>query len=354
MTSLLVIAALAALLTGWFFYWKSHADKFEQSGYTPPATAWYAEFLFNFFAGFVTTLTVGKVKVIGREKSPKNGRAVFISNHQFPCDFAMLRRGSGRHFRMLTSADEMAGPIGAFAAAGGIISVNFKNKSDGAAAEQACIKAVAAKHFRIGEALAAVVWGVSIGVLIAAYYGAFAAWWIPALAAAAGLVVLALPGSDYGIGIFPQGGLLPDDPELKENFRPGAVRIARAAAALSGEPVYIVPMGINYNREPAKADWTHRFLSRYRSSFLGIRNPGYWHPLFRKDISGLPEAEREAIEAERKAIKQAQRKSHVTIYGGTVVVGDPIDVNTLPEDPIEASAVLRSVVAKLLAEAKTH
>lgn len=355
MTTLIVAASLSIAAALYFMYWRSHALRFEQSGYTPPASSWFGEFGMRFFAWLLTFVTVGRVKILNAEKVPADSRAVFISNHQFPCDFAMLRRGAGRHFRMLTDSNELKGSFGVFAAMGGVISVGFKKKEDGARAEEACVKTVASKHFRVGSGLAALVWGTAIGVLIGWATGASFSWLVPVIASIAGLSVFFFcPGSEPALGIFPQGGLLPDDLELKENFRPGAVRIARAAAKNSGEPVMIVPMGIHYRRDPERADWTHRFLSNFRTMFLATRNPKYWNPLFRKDISGLPEAERAVVEAQRKEILDYHRKTRATIYGGVIVVGDPIDVSSLPEDPIEASNQLRDRVAELLSEARKH
>lgn len=354
MTTLVVSGMALAGALAWYFYWKPHARKFEQSGYTPPASSWFAEFAFGFLTWLVTFVSVGRVKVIGRERSPKSGRAIFVSNHQYPCDFAMLRRGAGRHFRMLTDSGQLKGFFGVISAALGVISVGFKNKNDGALAEQACLRSVASKHFRIGSGLAALIWAVAAGILISSCFGAFSSWLVPALAALAAVIVASLPGSDSALGIFPQGGLLPDDPELKENFRPGAVRIGQGAGELANEPVHIVPMALYYRLDPARADWTHKVLGRFRSIFLATRNPKYWNPVFRKSTEGLPAAEVEAIEAERKAIMKAHLKARATIYGGVVVVGDPIDVKDLPSDPIEAASFIRGKVAELLSEAKKH
>lgn len=355
MTALIVAACASLAAALYFVYWRRHAQRFVQSGYTPPASSWFGEFGMRVFAGLLTFVTVGRVKIVNADKVPAERRAVFVSNHQFPCDFAMLRRGAGRHFRMLTSSDELKGNFGVFAAMGGVISVGFKTKEDGALAEEACVRSVASRHLRVESGLAALVWGTAIGLLIAAAFGASFHWTVPVLAAIAGLAVFFLcPGSAPALGIFPQGGLLPDDPELKENFRPGAVRIAREASRRLGEPVMIVPMGIHYRREPARADWSHRYFAKFRRMFLATRNPRYWNPLFRKDLTGLPEAERLAIEAQRKEILSHHKKTLATIYGATIVVGEAIDVSSLPEDVFEASNQLRSVVAGLLAEARKH
>lgn len=348
-----VSVGLAVLgITGWYFYWQSHSRRFIESGYVPPASSIAGQIGFAAFAYLLTFLTVGKVKVIRRADRPPVGRVVFAANHQLPCDFAMVRRGSGRHFRMLTASEQLGGFFGLLAAAGGVISVAFKQKSDGPAAEQGCVRAVASKHVRISSKLAAAVFLGLTGAFIAAtIHGAPT---VAALAVLAALVVAALPGDPPSLGIFPEGSLLPDNPNLTEKFRPGAVRIARAAAEACGEPVYIVPMAIHYRRDAAKADWTHRFLAGMRSMFLGIRNPKVWNPIFKVKLDELPEAEREELKRRQKEILREYARAKVTNYGGVVVVGEAIDPSTLPADPIEAITQVHAAVAALYEEAKRH
>ena len=298
----LVVLALAVRVALWYKFWKFHAMQFQTSGYTPPKAGWTSRVCMKLACRFAAFMTVGKVKVIRSKNVPTNGRVIFAANHQIPIDFAMLCRGAGRHIRLLTSADELTGFFGVISAWFGIISIAWKSKADSAAAEEACVQAVAKV--------------------------------------------------DGALGIFPQGSLLPDNVLNKTEFRPGSVRIARKAEALAEQEVQIVPVAIYYERNPAKADWTHRLLKRYRSMFLGLRNPRTWNPLFKLDLSTLPPAEREAVEAQQKELLRAYKKSHVTNYGGVVVVGDPIPVSSLPADPLEAIEVIRVKMAALLETAK--
>ncbi len=349
-----IISILGALfgVAGWYMFWKGHAARFPQSGYVPPQTSWFGEFGMAAFAYLLTFLTVGKVKVIGKNKLPRGGRVIFAANHQLPCDFAMVRRGSGRHFRMLTAADQLGGFFGVLAACGGVISVAFKQKTDGQAAEQGCIRSVAAKNWRISFGVAVTLWLASAAGFVASLH--FGMPWYALGAVVLALVVAGMPGSGPALGIFPQGALLPDDPDMKELFRPGAVRIGKAAASAAGEPVTIVPMAIHYKRDPNGADWTHRHLKGMRSMFLGTRNPKAWNPEFKKDLEAMTADERAESEAKRKEIMKAHKKSNVTNYGGVVVVGDPISIADLPEDPIEAIAIVRARIVELYETAKQH
>lgn len=340
-------AVLASVLTIWYLFYQSHAAKYSQSGYVPPVTGPLGRIGFAAFSYLLTFLTVGKVRVTRKGRLPF-GRVVFAANHQLPCDFAMIRRGAGRHFHMLTASDQLGGPFGVLSAAGGVISVAFKNKEkDGPAAEKGCVKALSASF------------GIELSIVAVALAGVFAAvvfesiFLGSALLLASGFLLARAPYYP-ALGIFPEGSLLPDNPELGVNFRPGAIRIARAVAAKTGEPVFIVPMAIHYERDKAYADWTHRHLAGMRSMFPAIRNPKTWDPIFKVKLDELPESERADLAAKQEALKKAYAKSGKPVYGGAVVVGEAVNVADLPEDPIAAANFLRDIVAGLLNEARQH
>jgi len=295
---------LFARLALWYKTWKSHAAKFPTSGYTPPRAGFMSALCYAAACRFVTFMTVGSVKVIRTAEVPKTGRCIFAANHQLPCDFAMLRRGSGRHMRMLTAAEQLEGNFGVISAWFGAISVAFKQKSDGQAAERACTAAVAEP--------------------------------------------------DGTLGIFPQGALLPDNVLKKEEFRPGCIRMARGASEMSHDDVSIIPVAIHYRRSPQRADWTHRFLRKYRSLFPALRNPRNWNPLFKLDAETLEPGEKARVLAEREQALQAYKNTRATNFGGVVVVGAPIKVSTLPQDPLQAIEVVRVQIAELLAVAERN
>lgn len=353
MTMLIASGAALASVIIWYLFWNTHANQFQRSGYVPPASSWFGEFGMAAFAYLLTFLTVGSVKVIGKKNARTNGRVLFAANHQLPCDFAMLRRGSGRHFRMLTASDQLGGFFGLLSAAGGVISIAFKDKArDGAAAQEGCVKALSHKGFRIPFRLALALWAVALVGFVGSIKLGTETGAIASLLFA--LFVLGCPGGKPAIGIFPQGSLLPDDPELKEIFRPGAIKMARETALATGECVQIVPIAIYYRKDSAHADWTHKYLKGLRSIFIGIRNPKAWNPLFKLNLDELPESERESVLAQRKATLRAYAGSKTTNYGGVVAVGLPIDVATLPADPIAAISVIKGKIAELLHEAKKH
>jgi len=112
--------------------------------------------------------------------------------------------------------------------------------------------------------------------------------------------------------IFPQGKLVYDNVIRPEDFKTGAVRILKhVASETPGEPAAILPMGVFYKRDPKHMTWGHKLARK-----LNLR----W---FRRAFG-------------------------VTNYGGTVVVGEPIPVASLPEDPKAATDLIRVRIQELL------
>lgn len=352
----LVLGAAAAIagLAYWYQFWISQSRLLKQSGYIPPATSWFAKLFFNFSAVLMNFLTVGPVKVIGRENSPKKGPVIYVANHQVPSDFAMVRRASGRHYRALGSAEQFPGFFGALAAWIGVFCVTYKTREERQAGEAACIKVACA----CANAMAISCKTATLLTVILAASSLVFVWDGNGLAALASLVLICMVGASKGgdpaLAVAPQGALLPDNELRKDEFRPGVVRVARAVQERTGQAVKIVPMAIHYKRDAKDAHWTHRFLKKTRSMFLGMRNPRYWDPLFKIDAAALPAAERSELERQRAAKLEAYKHSHITSYGGVVVVGEPFDVYSLPADPLDAIEEIRLKIARLLEEAKKH
>lgn len=147
---------------------------------------------------------------------------------------------------------------------------------------------------------------------------------------------------------------MPDNRLLQEEFRPGAIRLARRAEAESGEEVVLLPVGVSYKRDQKDAHWTHSFLRGARSMFLGMRNPMHWDPLFKLNLDELDEAERIRVTLQRARAMSAYKNSHITSYGAVVVVGEPIKSSELPADPVAAIEQIRRTIADLLKEAEQH
>ncbi len=111
--------------------------------------------------------------------------------------------------------------------------------------------------------------------------------------------------------MFSQGKLVRDNIIRPEDFRWGIAKIAKKTAAVcADDEVAILPVAILYHRDPRDKHWTHLFLAPLRRWF------GYLN------------------------------------FRGTVVVGEPVLIKDLPEDPSEATACIRERIARLLAIAR--
>ncbi len=124
--------------------------------------------------------------------------------------------------------------------------------------------------------------------------------------------------SNASLLLFPQGKLVADNVLRPDDFHTGAVRIMKAAAEKIGaEPLAALPVAIHYKQDATGATWFHRLMRK-----LGLK----WF----RNLFGTRN------------------------YGAVVVVGKPIPVQQLPEDPHQATELLRTKIAELLAVAQSQ
>lgn len=110
----------------------------------------------------------------------------------------------------------------------------------------------------------------------------------------------------------PDAKLVHDSYLRPDDFKTGSVRIlTKTKALIDGQPAAILPLGIFYKRDCKDATWFHRLLLR----------------------------------AGFKWFRRAFGKSH---YGGTIVIGEPIAVESLPSDPREATELVRTKIQAAL------
>lgn len=351
---IMFLTVAAGALLCWLAYWLNEARGYAQSGYIPPESSWFSRLAYFWLGRLLLFLSVGPIKLVDRRKMPERGRVVLVANHQFPCDFALVQQCARRHFRALGDAAQFQGFMGVLAAWTGNISVKFGSKEERAAGEKACIKALSEEPR--GLAISAkVARNLALALLACGFLALMHGFvWI-ALSSLAGLCLVgSLTGGDAALAIAPQGTLLPENQLLKEQFRAGAVRIARAVAEKTGEPVLIVPMAFHYKRTCRKQSWLDRLLKPTRSMFKGISNPSYFDPVFKLELQDLDADKRAAVLAERDAKMKAYEHSNVTLYGAVAVVGEPIDSAQLPADPREAIELIRQKIVQLSQEAERH
>lgn len=111
--------------------------------------------------------------------------------------------------------------------------------------------------------------------------------------------------------MFPQGKLVRDNVIRPEDFRWGFAKISRRTLEETGDAdMAVLPMALLYLRDVRDRHWSHFLLAPLRR-FWGVTN-----------------------------------------YGGIVVIGEPIPVKDLPDDPSEATAMVRQRIERMLAYAR--
>lgn len=275
------LVAVAALFVIWrAVFWYREGQKLQNDGYLPPHPTFFGQGLLRLISKIMTRLFVGPVKVIGRENaSAFNGRLHILPNHQFPLDFMVVGKSLPYGFRHLGTAGQMAGGLrGTLAAFAGFFAVKTEagkatEKGGGEKAVRAMALALA-RHKR------------------------------------------------SRVLTFAQGKLVGDNVLRPEEFRTGVIRANQAAIEEHGvkpEELAVLPMAIQYLRDPRQASWAHRLIVKLGwKSFRTFRMFG---------------------ETTRN-------------YGAIVVIGKPIKMSELPEDPRQAIEVVRCAIDNQLNEAK--
>ncbi|HEY9777497.1 MAG TPA: 1-acyl-sn-glycerol-3-phosphate acyltransferase [Planktothrix sp.] len=116
---------------------------------------------------------------------------------------------------------------------------------------------------------------------------------------------------EANFALFPQRRLVADNNLDPAGIRPGAVRIAHLVQQKTGEKIAILPVYIGYDERP-RGLFSLPLLRNLRRVRVKMKN---------KDLV-------ETAWVERK------------IYGATVVAGDPIAADDLPESPAEVAKLL--------------
>ncbi len=207
-----------------FQFWQSHAAKMQASGYLTPPSSNLARHSWRFLSRLLAYLCVGPVKVTGRENLKVHGRKIFVANHQFPLDFALVTAATRTACPYMVKSSELkSGFFALLAAWTGAVPVNNSEEGGPRKAFDSSVKVL-------------------------------------------------LRGKESGFMIFPQGALLE---EIKlEDFKPGAARMQRVLfEKTEGEPVYIVPMHIRYLRDQVQKPFSHVFIGKLRG-ILGKVNYG--------------------------------------------------------------------------------
>lgn len=293
---IIALAALIILVLGLTAYrrykfWKKEAAKLLEGGYLPAPPTLAARLFFKLATRLIAFLVVGPVKVIGRKNARHKGRLLLAPNHTFAMDFSVVRTAVPTHYVQIAKAAEVQGFRALIAAWVGTIAA----KVEGGAAQKP------------GQ-------GAAVVTAAADYMAS---------------------GTHARLLMFPQGKLVYDNVLRPEDFRTGAVRTLRLAAEKIGsaDDLAVLPMALHYKRERKDATVFHRLvmaLSRLIPPLKGFRR---W-----VDVARNPDG--------------SKTKTVFTTYGATVVIGKPIPVADLPENPHEATEIVRLKIQELLEQAQ--
>ena len=288
------LISLASLFAAYNLYsagfWIYQGKKLQETGYMPPPSSKFARWFYKRACHVFAFLFVGPVKVIGRENALFDGRGLVLPNHQFAMDFAVVGLATPFSYRQVAKAKEVDGLVrGSLAAWIGTVGVQV----EGGKAQDGGSNTV-----------------IETGKEILVHsHGA-------------------------RLLLFPQGMLVWDNVLRPKEFRTGATRIVQAAMAEIGkDPIYVLPIAVHYKRDPKDATRLTKILHA-----VGLKAFRRW-----KDY--------ELIKNEDGS--RTKKPRNYTTYGATAVIGKPIDVHSLPDDPRQAIEAVRVVIQSLLEQAQS-
>ncbi|MBU6453933.1 MAG: 1-acyl-sn-glycerol-3-phosphate acyltransferase [Cyanobacteria bacterium REEB67] len=285
------LAAILVIFAGCRIgFWIYQGKRLQETGYMPPPSTKFARWFYKRTCHIFTFLFVGPVKVIGRENARFDGRGLILPNHQFAMDFAVVGEAIPFSYRQVAKAAEVKGVLrGTLAAWIGTVGVQV----EGGKAQDGAANTVIATGKNI-------------------------------LSHSHGARML----------LFPQGMLVFDNELRPKDFRTGATRILQATlgAIAPEEPLYVLPMAIDYKRDRKNATLLVKILHG-----VGLKAFRRWRDY-------------ELIKNEDGS--KTKKPRVFTTYGATCVIGKPIDVRTLPADPRLAIEAVRVAIQDLLDQAK--
>lgn len=219
LTTAIAVAAVAIRIRSRFLFWLEHSRHMQESGYLVPPPSLTARLTYRLVTRAIVYLGVGPIKVTGRSHLRKPGRKIFVPNHQFNLDFAVASVATRTACPVMTKSAELKSPLLAFFGAwtGAAIPVNIKEGRGGQ-------KSFASSCHHLERRY------------------------------------------DSEFLIFPQGALF-DDLKLSD-FKPGAARMQKDVSdATFGEPVWLIPMYIEYRRDADSKPVSQLVFGKLRSLF---------------------------------------------------------------------------------------
>lgn len=223
----LLLASILMLLFAFLLLFPQGADgglgytvqQVQAGGFVPPKFGLLGKTVMFLFCSIFGFSEVGPTTVLGRNRIPTSGIRIIAPFHAGPGDGAVVYWATLiPFFWYLIRTTEVRGWRGWIATLTGAIAVEEESERGRSAGFKATISA------------------------------------------------LVNDSSDACLLIFPQGKIVEDEVVRRTDFEAGLIGLAQIVAKKKKAPVWIIPVGVHYKRDPKRATMLHKMLSR-----LGIK-----------------------------------------------------------------------------------
>lgn len=187
-------------------FWSTQVLKVREGGYVPPEPYFLTNLLCRFVCATLGFIEVGPIKILGKERLPKEGPRIIAPFHIDAGDASIVSALIGiSPMYYLIRTTEVQGYRGWIATMTGAIAVDEETQEGRTRAFKAAVTA------------------------------------------------LCSGGPNAQLVVFPQGQLVPDEVIRRHDFKSGTMAIAKLCARKRKEPIWIVPVGVHYKTDPSES-----------------------------------------------------------------------------------------------------
>lgn len=187
-------------------FWAAEVLRVREGGYVPPEPYVLTNLLCRTVCCTLGFLEVGPIKIVGKDRLPKQGPRIIAPFHIDAGDASIVSALIGiSPMYYLIRTTEVLGYRGWIATMTGAIAVDEETQEGRTRAFKAAVNA------------------------------------------------LCSGGPNTQLVIFPQGQLVPDEVIRRHEFKSGTMAIAKLSARKRKEPIWIVPLGVHYKTDPSES-----------------------------------------------------------------------------------------------------
>lgn len=187
-------------------FWATEVLRVREGGYVPPEPYILTNLLCRFVCFTLGFLEVGPIKIVGKDRLPKQVPRIIAPFHIDAGDASIVSALIGiSPMYYLIRTTEVLGYRGWIATMTGAIAVDEETQEGRTRAFKAAVNA------------------------------------------------LSSGGPNAQLVIFPQGQLVPDEVIRRHEFKSGTMAIAKLCARRRKEPIWIVPLGVHYKTDPSES-----------------------------------------------------------------------------------------------------